>query len=89
MTENEELMLEQEVDNARRASKLKNRYLDQFFEDKQAQLHEYLADLPLGQNEALIVVHHQLKSLEALKQDIQTYVDTGKLASMTLDKHTH
>lgn len=74
------------VEIARRAKRLKGDFLDAFFEEKSAQLFEAMKDLPLGADAVLKDLHHQLKSLNALQVEIETFIDTGKISQSELDK---
>lgn len=78
--------LNDEIHMADQAKKLKAMFLDTFFETKEEQLFNMLRDIPLGDAAAVIAVHHQLKSLNALQVEIQSYIDTGKMARIELDE---
>lgn len=78
--------LENEVDLSRDVRKLKKSFLDEFFRDKEKLLFEHMKNLPLGSVDDLVEIHHQLKSLNALQVEIQSVIDTGKMAQMELDK---
>jgi hypothetical protein len=79
---------EEEIAQSIDVKRLKNAYLDKFFREKYIQVHEHIAALPLGQTDALVIAHHQLKSLAALETEIQSYIDSGKLAAISLDEYT-
>lgn len=76
--------LDFEMGQARQAKQLKNHFLDQFFIDKEQQLFNHIKNLPIGDVDRLVDAHHQLKSLGALRLEIETVVDTGKLAEAGL-----
>ena len=78
-------ILEDEVEHARQVSKLKNQYLDTFFKEKEQQIFDYFKQIPLGDKDQLVTVHHQLMSLNALQVELQTAMDTGKMAQISLD----
>lgn len=73
--------LRQELDAAREAKRLRNDLLGDFFNDKKQQLFEYLQDVRIGDTESLVNIHHQIKSLNALQSEIDSVINTGKLAS--------
>jgi len=78
--------LEQEVTKAREAKALKSSILTKFFADRDAVLWQAFQDTKLGDNEALIAIHVQLKSLNALKSELRTIEETGLMAQVALDK---
>lgn len=77
--------LEMEITLAEDVRKLKKAFLDEFFRDKEQTLMEHFKNIPIGSVDDLVDVHHQLKSLNALQVEIQSILDTGKMARMTLD----
>jgi len=66
--------------------RLKRAFLDEFFEKKTEFLFEYVKSLPLGSHDDLVEAHHQIKALEALKQEVNTVLETGKMATFTLER---
>jgi len=81
-------ILEDEIERARQVSKLKSQILDTFFKEKEQQLFNYIKQIPLGDTDQLVTVHHQLMSLNALQVELQTAIDTGKMAQISLDAAT-
>jgi len=77
--------LEDEVVRATKVRKLKDAFLDQFFQEKEAQLFEHFKSIPIGASDDLVEIHHQLKSMNALKVAVQSVMDTGKMARIELD----
>ena len=84
MNPEEQEQLEGEVDKSRQVKQLKNAFLDKFFEDKERQIFNALKELPLGSNDDLNNIHMMLKSMMALKSEVNTAMNTGKLASIGL-----
>ena len=85
----EEALLREEVKRADEIRRLKRAFLDEFFERKTEFLFEYVKNLPLGNHEDLVEAHHQIKALEALKQEVNTVLETGKMATFTLKQREH
>ena len=87
-TPNEQL--KEELYEARVAKRLRNDFLGDFFQDKTDLLFSAFKNTPIGDVETLVSIHHQIKSLEALKSEIDSVITTGKLAqadiNMMLDK---
>jgi len=76
---------EEEIRQAGEVKKLKNSFLDAFFEEKEQQIFQFIKELPLGSTEDLSEAHHQLKALNALMVQIQSVMDSGKMSQMMLD----
>lgn len=85
MNPSEQEQLENEVEATREVKQLRSKFLDKFFLDKERQLFEAIKDIPIGDGAALENIHHQLKSLNALQVEIQTVMNTGKMANMSLE----
>lgn len=81
-----EAQLRDELNEARQARRLKNDLLGDFFKEKEQLLFNAIQDTKIGDAEALVNIHHQLKSLNALRQEIETIIDTGKLAQAELNQ---
>ena len=77
---------ENEVEATREVKQLKSKFLDEFFAGKEQQLFQLLRQIPLGSSDELSNIHHQLMSMNALQVEIQTVMDTGKMAQMSLDQ---
>lgn len=84
--QDEESLLRDEVKKADEVRRLKRAFLDEFFETKTQLLFNYIKTLPLGSRDDLVDAHHQIKALEALKQEVNTVIETGKMAAFTLEK---
>ena len=78
-------ILEDEIVIARDVKRLKDSFLDQFFKDKEQQLFDHFKRIPIGAANDLVELHHQLKSMNALQVEIQSAMDTGKMAQIGLD----
>jgi len=77
-------ILSKEKAEAREVARLKSKFLDKFFQDKEAMLFEAFKHCPIGAVDDLNNIHHQLKSLNALKTEVQSVMDTGKMAEIAL-----
>lgn len=77
---------ENEVATAQRMQRHKETWTDEFFWEKDALLWQAFKDTPLGKKKALVNIHHAAKSLDALRQEVQTVMDTGKMAQAALDQ---
>lgn len=72
--------IEEELSAAQRVIQMKAGFLDKFFEDKEGELWRLFNDIRIGDEKALVNLHHQCKSMNALRGEVQNLVDTGKLA---------
>ena len=77
-----------ELHEAQEVGKIKVRFLDDFFAAKEAQLWDAFCSVKIGDSVALIELHHQVKSLNALRSEVQTVVNTGKMAQAEKDAHS-
>jgi len=77
--------IERELKGANDAKKLNNKFLDAFFDTKDRQLWEAFGQTRLGDAAALAEIHHQYKSMNALRSEVQTVINTGKLAQAEKD----
>lgn len=75
---------ENEVEETRKMKTLKNKFLDKFFEDKEAQLFNAFKNCPLGDEKVLAGIHMAYKSMHALQSEVQSVMNTGKMAEMSL-----
>jgi len=78
--------LAEELYEARVAKRLRNDFLGDFFKDKEKILYEAFKDVPLGNTEALVNLHHQIKSLNSLQMEIESVINTGKMAQVEQNK---
>ena len=81
----EKEQVENEVNAARQMQRQKAAWLDEFFERKDLLLWDAFKSVPLRDKDALVDIHHAAKSLESLRQEIQTVMDSGKLAQAALN----
>ncbi|RKZ07750.1 hypothetical protein DRQ25_10790 [Candidatus Fermentibacteria bacterium] len=77
--------IEQELYEAQEVKKIKIRFLDDFFDRKEKELWDAFGRTKIGDSTSLIEIHHQFKSLNALRAEVQTAVNTGKLAQAEKD----
>ena len=80
----EQEQLENEVEATREVKKLKSKFLDKFFKNKERQIFEAMKELPLGSSDDLNTMHMMLKSVAALESEVNTVMNTGKMANMSL-----
>lgn len=80
----EQEQLENEIEATREVKQLKSKFLDKFFEAKKLQIFEAIKELPLGSGDDLTSMHMMLKSIAALESEVNTVMNTGKMASMSL-----
>ncbi len=85
MTERQD-RLETELHEAKQAKQLKSQLLNDFFEEKDAQLWDAFKRVPVRDRDALIEVHHAVIALDALRSELQAFEDSGKLAQAELDR---
>ena len=81
--------VENEVDEARVMQRQKDAWLDDFFATKEQQLWGAFKNTAIGDADALVNIHHAAKSLGSLKQEVQTVMDTGKLAQAAINLDTN
>ena len=77
--------LEREIGEA---SKWQNSYdslLSGFFERKQAELYQVFQDLGTSDRDGLLAVKLQSNALKMLEDEFQHHINTGKMASKTLE----
>jgi len=77
---------EKEVDKANSVKKLKDKFLDEFFKNKEAQIFEAMKGLPLGDADALNSMHMMLKSMQSLQSEVNTAMNSGNMAAMSLSE---
>ena len=75
-----------EIAAAREVRTLKNGVLDNFFENKDRQFFETFKQIPIGSVDDLVNLHTQVKSLNALRVELQSVLNTGKMAQVKLDE---
>ena len=75
---------EDEAEASRRVERLKKNFLDKFFEDKERQLFDTFRSCEIGDDDDLKAIHMMSKSLNSLQAEIQTVLNTGKMASLSL-----
>lgn len=85
MKQNKEI-LQYEYERGEQAKHANEQFIQPFFESKTEQLFNEIQRVKLGDTETLTAIHHQIKSLTALCTDIQSYIDTGKMAGISLNE---
>ena len=82
--EKEKLHNEQLLGN--RAQIAYDQFIHQFIEDKRMSLFMAFSNLALSDTENLMEVKRMLFAIDALDTEILTVIDTGKMASMSLNE---
>jgi hypothetical protein len=59
--------------------------IEPFFDAKQLELYEAFFNMPTSNKEALVDIKLQVNSLMSLKDEIEHYINTGKLAKTALE----
>ena len=85
MNPTEREQIENEVNEAVQMRRRKDAWLDDFFAQKQAQLFDQFRRASIGSSESLVNIHSASKALGALQVEVQTVIDTGKLAQEALN----
>ena len=80
--------VENEVNLAQNMARAKGIWIDDFFESKEAQLLAAFRQVPVGDTEKLSEIHYMSKALHSLQQEVQTVMDSGKLAQAALNEET-
>lgn len=78
--------IEDEIQAAQVVHKIKVQFLDDFFDRKDRELYVAFSRVSLGDAKTLTEIHHQSKSLNALRTEVQSAVNTGKLAAKEKEK---
>lgn len=73
--------IEDELQAAQAVHKIKVQFLDDFFDRKDKELYAAFNRVSLGDAKTLMEIHNQVKSLNALRMEVQSAVNTGKLAA--------
>ena len=85
ITEQEEkLQNEQLLGN--RARIAYDQFIHQFIEEKRMSLFMAFSNLPLSDTENLMEVKRMLYAIDSLETEILSVIDTGKMASMSLNE---
>ena len=86
MKQHEEVQYETERDLGTRAAQAWESFFKPFFEEKSEVLVEAFRICEMRDEEGLIKIHMQFKAIDALKAELLRYIETGKLASISLDQ---
>lgn len=76
--------LQSEVERGEQAKRALEFFISPFFDEKIELLFGELVNVRLGDAETLINIHHQIKSLQALKGHVEEFIVTGRLAEKQL-----
>lgn len=74
----ERLYLEREL--AGSAKRYQADFIEPFFDAKLDELFKAFCAAPIGSTDALVQLHHQFKSLNALYESTRPTIETGKMA---------
>jgi hypothetical protein len=77
--------LENEVALATRAKGAYDTFIREFIGDRRVILFEAFQDLGTSDTKGLMEVKRMLYTLETLENDIKTIIDTGRMASKTIE----
>ena len=86
VTTEEEAKLQNEQLLGNRAQIAYDQFIHQFIEDKRMSLFMAFSNLALSDTENLMEVKRMLFAIDALDTEILTVIDTGKMASMSLNE---
>ena len=86
VTTEEEAKLQNEQLLGNRAQIAYDQFIHQFIEDKRMSLFMAFSNLALTDTENLMEVKRMLFAIDALDTEILTVIDTGKMASMSLNE---
>ena len=79
-----EMHLAGEVEAANKATTAFNEYFAEFFDDKEKSLITAFRETKVGDSDSLLRIHMLFKSIDALKLDLITKIETGSLAQAQL-----
>ena len=86
MQEHEQIQYETERDVGEKARHAWEGFFKPFFEEKSEVLIEAFRICEMRDEEGLIKIHMQFKAIDALRAELLGYIETGKLASVSLDQ---
>lgn len=80
----EKNILQMEIAKGRRASAANDEFFQPFFAEKEAVLIEAFRAVSVTDSEALLNIRLQFKALDTLRDELNRYIETGKMASKSL-----
>ena len=84
MDDDQIAQLEGERSIGNRAKAANSEFFEPFFEEKEKVLIEAFRNVSVTNSEALLNIKLQFKALDTLNDELQSFIDTGKMASITL-----
>jgi len=85
MNKTEHAQLEQEQVVGRRADGAYNTFIKSFIQSKKSMLIESFVSCGIGEVDTILEIKRTIYVLDALESDINTLIDTGKMASRSLN----
>ena len=86
MTEDQKVQLSNEQLLGGKAKNSYDDFIQDFCEQKRLAVFQAFRDLPLTDTENLMEIKRMLFAVDALESDILTVIETGKMASITLNE---
>lgn len=83
MSEEREI-LQSEVAKGRRAAAANSEFFQPFFDEKEEVLIEAFRTVSVTDSEALLNIKLQFKALDTLRDELNRYIETGKMANRSL-----
>lgn len=84
LNEQEKAKLQNEIEIAEKARVAFDHYFSPYFEKKEADLMAAFRSAPIGDREHLNNIHGLFKAIDAIKNDLLSSIETGKLAAMMI-----
>ena len=82
-------ILKKEQTNGRQAQAAYEGYIKPFITQRATELHEAFVDCPITEVDTILEIKRTLHILDSLNKDVQTVINTGKMASQELLKRPH
>ena len=86
MNDDKRAILEIESAKGQRAEHAYETFFKPFFDKKNKELFDIFKDLPTSEPDKLMAVKMQTNALESLGDEIQTLINTGKLAAKSISE---
>lgn len=74
--------IEDEIVASRHVRSLKTGVLDKFFENGEKNLWDAFNNASCGDTKTLTDIHHRMRALKSLEAEVQSVINTGKLAQV-------
>lgn len=87
LTEKDQTLLEIEASKGAQHASAWTNLVEPFFDKKSAELYDAFVNCPVRDKEALVEIHAQHLGLKSMKAHFITFIETGKMAQITLNEN--